>query len=84
MRDKQSKKKKKRFAKPYESLSFGLVNPNLRIRTLRIRIADLIRRPFFKRFVLWIQFIRLKISNYLIRFDSEGFVYKSRILKKTK
>jgi hypothetical protein len=55
-------------------------NPDLRIRTLKICIADLIRRAFFKRFVSWIRFVRSKIPNYSIRFVLEGFVYESRIL----
>jgi hypothetical protein len=53
---------------------------DLGVRTLRISIADSICRPFFKRFVSWIQFVRPKISNYSINFDSEGFVYESRKL----
>jgi hypothetical protein len=47
---------------------------------LTIHFVDLIRRPVFKRFVLWIQFVRPKISKYMICFDSEGFVYESRKL----
>ncbi len=72
----------------------GLANPDLRIQTLQIRIADLFRRPFFKRFVSWVRFVELfskifillirfvrpKISNNSISFISEGFVYDSRIL----
>jgi hypothetical protein len=63
-----------------KSLRFRLANPDSRVQTLRISIADLIRRPFFIRFVSWIWFIRPKISNYSICFDSEGLVYESRIL----
>ncbi len=62
----------------------GLLNLDLRVRTLRICITDLIRRPFFKRFVFWIRFVRPKISNYLICFDLEGFVYESRNLNQEK
>ena len=60
----------------------GFANPDLRIRTLKICIADSFCRPVFQRFVLWIRFVRSKIPNYLIRFVSEGFVYESRILIK--
>ncbi len=58
----------------------GLANPDSRIKTLKICMADSIRRAFFKRFVSRIRFVRPKISNYLIHFDSEGFVYDSSIL----
>jgi hypothetical protein len=58
-----------------KSLRLGLANPDLWIQTLKICIADLIRRPFFERF------LRPKISNYLNCFDSEGFVYNSCILR---
>jgi hypothetical protein len=58
----------------------GFANPDSRIRTLKIRIPDLIRRAFFKRFVSWLRFVRSKNPNYSIRFVSEGFVYESRIL----
>ncbi len=37
----------------------GLTNPDSRIQTLKIRIADLIRRALFKRCVLWIRFVGL-------------------------
>jgi hypothetical protein len=43
--------------------------------------VDSILRTFFQRFVSWIRFVRPKISKDLIRFNSEGFVYDSRILK---
>ncbi len=58
----------------------GLMNPDLRIRTLKIRIADLIRRTFLKRLVSWIRFVIPKFPNNSICFDLEGFVYDSRIL----
>ena len=35
----------------------GLANPDTQIQTLRIRIADLFRRPVFERFVSWICFV---------------------------
>jgi hypothetical protein len=38
------------------------------IRTLKIRIADSIRRIFFKRFVSWIRIVRPKTSKDLIQF----------------
>ena len=47
---------------------------------LKIHIANSICRPFFKRFVSCIQFVRPKISTYSIRFVLEGFMYKSRFL----
>jgi hypothetical protein len=47
----------------------GLVNLDLRIRTLKIRIADLICRALFKRFVSWICFVGL-FSKDLFR----GFI----------
>ncbi len=50
--------------------------------TLKIHIADSIRRPFFKTLVSWIRFVRPNIPNYSIFFNSEGFVYDSRILTK--
>ncbi len=59
----------------------GLVNPDSRIWTLRICIADLFCRPVFERFVSWIRFVRPNISKDSIHFISEGFVYESRILK---
>ncbi len=70
---------KSRFANP-KSLQIqagGLMNLDLRVRTVKIRIADSICRPFFKRFVLWILILRPKISNYLNFFVLEGFVYES-------
>ncbi len=38
--------------------------------TLKIRIVDLICRSVFERFVSWIRFMKTKISNYSIHFDS--------------
>ena len=43
---------------------------SLRIQTLKIRIVDSIRRSVFERFVSLICFVKTKISNYSIRFDS--------------
>jgi hypothetical protein len=51
-----------------------------RVQSLKIRFVDSICRPVFKRFFLWIRFVRSKIPNYSIRFVSEGFLYDSRIL----
>jgi hypothetical protein len=48
-----------------------LKNTDSQIRTLKICIADLIGQPFFKRFILWIWFVRSKIPNYSICFDSK-------------
>jgi hypothetical protein len=42
--------------------------------------VDLIRRPVFKRFVLWICFVKFFFQNYSIRIDSEGFVYWDMVL----
>ncbi len=47
---------------------------------LKICFVDLICRPVFKRFILWIRFVRPKISKYSINFDLEGFIYESRKL----
>jgi hypothetical protein len=58
----------------------GFANPDSRIWTLKICIANLFCRPVFQRFVLWIRFVRSKIPNYSICFVAEGFVYESRIL----
>jgi hypothetical protein len=65
---------KSRFANPESSQiqAGGLVNPDLRVRTVKICIADLIHRPFFKILVSWIQFVRPTISNYSIHFVLEG------------
>ncbi len=43
-------------------------------------LKDSFRGFIFERFVSWIRFVKAKIPNYSIRFVSEGFVYKSRIL----
>ncbi len=48
----------------------------------KIRFADSIRDAVFKRFDSRICFAKKKFQNYLIRFDSEGFVYDSHILTK--
>ncbi len=56
---------------PNESLRIqagGLANLDLRIRTLRIRIENLIRRPFFKRFVSWIRFVGLFSKDWYLGF----------------
>ncbi len=37
----------------------GIANPDSRIRTLKICIADWFCRPVFQRFVLWIRFVGL-------------------------
>ncbi len=51
----------------YYSTKQILKNRDLRIRTLKIRIVDSIRRSVFERFVSWIHFVKTKISNYSIR-----------------
>jgi hypothetical protein len=45
----------------------------------KICCVDSFRPTVFKRFVLWIYFVRPKIPNYSIHFDLEGFIYDSRI-----
>ncbi len=63
---------------PYESLGFGFANL---YGVQKIRFVDSFRTTVFKRFVLWICFVKIIFPNYSIRFVSEGFVYESRILR---
>jgi hypothetical protein len=48
----------------------GLANLDLQIQTLKICIADSIRRTFFKRLLLWIQYIDLFSKDLYCGFDS--------------
>jgi hypothetical protein len=64
--------------------SWILSNPDLRTREFGFgspNLKDLYcgfdSWPFFKRFVLWIQFARPKISTYSIHINLEGLEYKS-------
>ncbi len=78
----QNKSLKNGFANP-ETLRIQLCeleNQDSQFRTLKIWFVDLFCRPVFKRFVLWIQFIRPKILKCLICIDSWGFMYVSRNL----
>jgi len=47
----------------------GFANPDSRIRTLKICIADSIRRAFFKRFVSWILIRKAKNPKLLDSFQ---------------
>ncbi len=51
-------------SKSLRILKLRIRESGLQIRTLKICIVDLIRRSVFERFVSWIRFLRLKISNY--------------------
>ena len=73
--------------KSLQILGFGFANPYW---FQKICFVDLFRRPFlkdsfrgfvFERFVLWIRFVKAKISKYLIRFVLEGLVYNPASLK---
>ena len=47
-----------------------LTNPEVLDWRIRIRIVDLIRRPFFKRFVSWIRFVDLFLKDSFCGFVS--------------
>jgi hypothetical protein len=75
------------YTNPSESFGFRFANPLVFKRFVSwIRFVLRRSKDSFRGFVSWcnfqkIHFVMPKISNYSIRFVSEGFVYESRILK---